>query len=404
MSIQSQLRAMSGLDLSRTQVDRAIAQRMATLGTRDRKAYVHAVTAAELEALLELVVVPESWLFRDPHAFVVATAFAHSRLAAGTRPVRILSVPCAGGEEPYSMAMALLDAGMAPGDFVLDAVDISAACVARAKQGRYGRNAFRSRELGFRERYFTALDADTYQVNEQVRQCVRFRRANLLQEPLAPAGHYHIIFCRNLLIYFDQATTTLAIERLATILADDGILLAGYAEVPTFSQHGFTSLPQRQAFGLRKRTAEAPPATPPKQAAPLPPRRSPPASPTPGKVRAAAPTARPVQPSDSAQLLAEARRLADLGQPAQAAAACHALLAQHPDSADAYFILGLLAETGHAGTEAEAQLKRCLYLQPDHYEALCHLALLHEQNGNRSAAATLKARAARVYQRQHVHG
>ena len=80
------------------------------------------------------------------------------------------------------------------------------------------------------------------------------------------------------------------------------------------------------------------------------------------------------------------------------------LLARAPENAEAYFILGLLAEAAGKADAAERQLKRCLYLQPDHYEALCHLALLTEQGGNRSAAATLKARAARVYQRQQVSG
>jgi chemotaxis protein methyltransferase WspC len=410
MNILAKLRALSGLNLSRTEVERAIAQRMASNDITDRKAYGQALTEVELEALLELVVVPESWLFRDAQAFVVATAFAQQRLAAGVHPVRILSVPCAGGEEPYSMAMALCDAGVAPSDFLIEAIDISAACVARAEQGIYGRNAFRSAELTFRDRYFTALDAHTYQVQEALRQCVQFRRANLLQEQLAPATPYDIIFCRNLLIYFDKPTTQLAIERLAAMLHDDGILLAGYAEVPSFTQQGFTPLPQRQSFGLRKKGPAPAPETPtgptaappsPKAAARRPPAAASP-PPAPIKTRSTPPPPAAAA-TDHADLLAQARRLADLGQQAEAAAACRALLAQRPDSADAYFILGLLAEIGRQGTEAEAQLKRCLYLQPDHYEALCHLALLHEQNGNRSAAATLKARAARVYQRQHAH-
>jgi len=99
-------------------------------------------------------------------------------------------------------------------------------------------------------------------------------------------------------------------------------------------------------------------------------------------------------------LLVHARKLADAGKLVEADSACREFLAQQPDSPEAYFILGLLAENAGKQAEAEAQLKRCLYLQPDHYEALCHLALLQEQGGNRSAAATLKARAARAFQRQ----
>jgi chemotaxis protein methyltransferase WspC len=99
-------------------------------------------------------------------------------------------------------------------------------------------------------------------------------------------------------------------------------------------------------------------------------------------------------------LLAHARKLADAGKLPEAASACHEFLAQQPESAEAYFILSLLAESAARPADAETHLKRCLYLQPDHYEALCHLALLQEQGGNSSAAATLKARAARAFQRQ----
>jgi chemotaxis protein methyltransferase WspC len=99
-------------------------------------------------------------------------------------------------------------------------------------------------------------------------------------------------------------------------------------------------------------------------------------------------------------LLAHARKLADAGKLLEAASACREFLAQQPESAEAYFILGLLAESAARRADAETHLKRCLYLQPDHYEALCHLALLQEQGGNSSAAATLKARAARAFQRQ----
>ena len=99
-------------------------------------------------------------------------------------------------------------------------------------------------------------------------------------------------------------------------------------------------------------------------------------------------------------LLAEARKLADLGQLKEAENKSRDHLAQTPDSAEAYFILGLVNELTDKRKLAEDYWKRCIYLQPDHYEALCHLALLAETNNDPGAAAALKARAARVYKRQ----
>ncbi|MTV55897.1 tetratricopeptide repeat protein, partial [Pseudoduganella buxea] len=99
--------------------------------------------------------------------------------------------------------------------------------------------------------------------------------------------------------------------------------------------------------------------------------------------------------------LAQARQLADQGHPVQAAAACRGVLAQQPDNAEAWFLLGLLSEATQP-EQAEEHLRRCIYLQPDHYDALCHLALLAGQRGDAGAAGTLKARAARVWRRQHT--
>jgi len=424
MNVLSTLRRLTGMNLARNTVELAVKRRMEATGATARKAYVDGLDEAELRELVELVVVPESWLFRDPQAFAAAVAFVRQRLAAGARVVRILSVPCAGGEEPYSMAMALFDAGVKPQSFLIDAVDISAACIVRAEAGVFGRNAFRGQELSFRDRYFAWSGEDElYRIDDALRARIRFGQGSILEGELGTARQYDVIFCRNLLIYFDEPTTAAAIERLSDHLANDGMVLAGYAEVPSFVRHGFSPLPHRQAFALRKdiKRPGAParaslPASAPAPSSASPAHRRPPApvravpptakaagSPRPhhGSSTGASATAAPtLAAAGDESLLAHARKLADAGKVLQADSACREFLAQQPESAEAYFILGLLAETSGKPADAEAHLKRCLYLQPDHYEALCHLALLQEQAGNSSAAATLKARAARAFQRQ----
>ncbi len=123
----------------------------------------------------------------------------------------------------------------------------------------------------------------------------------------------------------------------------------------------------------------------------------------PAPPRAAAPIshAAPVS-APAVDALAQARKLADQGRYAEADAICLAHLAQQPDAAEAYFILGLLNEQANKRNVAEDYWRRCIYLQPDHYEALCHLALLAEQNNDAAAATALKARAARIYSRQQA--
>ncbi|MBA5636149.1 tetratricopeptide repeat protein [Duganella sp. LX20W] len=441
MNVQTILRQATGLNLSKSVAERAMASRMERLGVAEREAYLAALSPDELTQLVELVVVPESWLFRDPVAFQAAVVHVKARLSdaqSGTI-ARILSVPCAGGEEPYSMAMALSDAGVDPERYTIDAWDISPVCVARAQAGVYGRNAFRSDDLRFRERHFTRTGDEEYTISDALRGKVRFRQGSLFALDAGRLPKYDVIFCRNLLIYFDKPTTRDAAVRLSALLADDGLLFAGYAEVPAFCQHGFAPLQFPRAFGLKKEGAAPPPSAPGKAPVPAPgmpsaamPRTQAPqahsaakasvpsATKQSGAARAtgAAPATKtattrayaqgapaaatpPTASTATATLLEQARKLADQGRFAEAENACQTCLAQTPDAADAYFILGLLNEQAGQLEKAEQHWRRCIYLRPDHYEALCHLALLAEHNRDPGAAA-LKARAARVYQRQQA--
>ena len=405
MTAQALLRRATGLSVSKSVAERAVGQRMEQTGYADSAAYLQAITPAEMTQLIELVVVPESWLFRDPQAFYATVELVQERWSRG-RATRILSIPCAGGEEPYSMAMALRDGGVPKQAFSIDAYDLSPGCIERAQAGVYGRNAFRAQDVAFRERYFTHVADDAYRIIDALREQVTFRQGNLLQfDTHTYSRHYDVIFCRNLLIYFDKPTTRAAIHNLSALLADDGMLLAGYAEVPSFCQNGFAPLQFRQAFALKKE------ATPPAaviQVAALPPPTRALRSVSPAPARAApAPAARPrpapVQaPQPQEDLLAEARRLADRGQLREAGEKCHAHLARAPEAAEAYFMLGIINELAGKMDLADDYWRRCIYLQPDHYEALCHLSLLAERNGNHTAAATLKARAARIYQRRQA--
>ena len=414
MTAQALLRRATGLSVSKAVAERAVGQRMEQTGFTDSAAYLQALTAAEMTQLIELVVVPESWLFRDPQAFYATVELVQERWARG-RATRILSIPCAGGEEPYSMAMALRDGGVPKQAFNIDAYDLSPGCIERAQAGIYGRNAFRAQDVAFRERYFTHVADDAYRIIDALREQVTFRQGNLLQFDTATfSRHYDVIFCRNLLIYFDKPTTRAAIDNLSALLADDGMLLAGYAEVPSFCQNGFATLQFRQAFALKKETA-APAST--VQVAPLPalrtlrsvppaPRRTAapatPIAPATLRTRPVSVPAPPPAPAAQADLLAEARLLADRGQLREAGEKCHAHLARVPEAAEAYFMLGIINELAGKMDLADDYWRRCIYLQPDHYEALCHLSLLAERNGNHTAAATLKARAARIYQRRQA--
>lgn len=409
------LRQATSLDLEEGTVDTAVRRRLKQLGRDDLAAYAADVQLEpqELAHLVDQVVVPESWFFRDTDAFAAACGFIAERIARSGRPARILSVPCAGGEEPYSMAMALLEAGVGPERFSIDAADVSPQAIARAQRGVYSRNAFRTADTSFRDRHFSA-HPQGFELGEHVRGLVRFQVASVMKLPPADEP-YDIVFCRNLLIYFDEAAQREAIRRLRALLRDDGLLFSGYAETASFCLHDFILAPFARAFALRKRT-EAPAATTEGRlkAGAVPARRPPKplpvavSTPAPGRPVSATAPAAPASVSPPAPapdpkpraLLEEAVRLADQGATEEALAAFHAVLERMPDSAQAHFMLGLLNEHSRHDDEAREFLRRAVYLDPHHYEALCHLALLAERHGDDAGARAYRRRAARVYERR----
>lgn len=404
------LRHATGLDLSEDAVERAIRMRMKQCQMTDRDQYaVRALNQGdELNALIDLTVVPETWFFRDSKAFAAAARFAIERLANGARLVRMLSIPCSTGEEPYSLAMALLDAQVDPSTISIDAVDISHGAIDRARQGVYFRNAFRSSDLGFRRRYFIE-EGDAYRLQRPVREMVNFQCGNLLTfGESASLSRYDIIFCRNLLIYFDEPTQQAAIRKLHALLAGHGVLFSGHAEISLYSKHEFVMANYAGAFVLRKNASPDAPVKP-RQSAPrrrnivkpvasaAPVRRQQPAA-----ASCSASDAGPGKPDRTAPdaLLLEAKQLADQGNLHAAVDKYRAYLGIVPDSADAYFMLGLISEHDRDIEQAEAALRRAVYLDPNHYDALCHLALLTEIHGNAADAIALRERAARVFRRR----
>jgi chemotaxis protein methyltransferase WspC len=398
------VRSRTGLAIADDMLGRAIRQRLRERQESDAEAYMARILDDEDEFadLLDLLVIPETWFFRDPQAIAHAARFAQERHARTGFPVRLLSLPCSTGEEPYTLAMALFDTGLPAQAFQVTAVDINPPSLERARRGLYGRNSFRARDLGFRERYFAA-DGDRHRLAESVRNQVRFRQGNILQlGSLRDGAPFDVVLCRNLLIYFDDQTQGRALSHLAALMHDDGLLCVGSSEMVSAMRHGFASLGIAQASALIKRQAgsadiartPAPPrrktaARPPATVTPLPTRLRARTPPTPAPVT----PARPDRPP-----LAEAQRLADAGRGAEAEALLRLLLEQDRSQAGAHFLLALILPDDRAA-EAERALRQALYLEPGHYPALCRLALICERAGRLDEAGRLRERASRIQTR-----
>lgn len=259
------LRETLGLDpasLGPGLVERGVRERMKRLGISTIDTYRRRLDSsrAEVAELAEQLVVAETWFFRDreAYAFLASLVASDWRPGRAERPVRLLSVPCASGEEPYSMAMALLDAGLKAGEFRIDAMDVSATTIARARRAVYGKRSFRGDDLSYRERYFFAVRRG-FALKKHVRDCVRFQAGNLLEAiPAAGSEAYDYIFFRNLMIYFHGRKRPQAAAIISQFLAPEGVLFVGSAELPLMIEQGFVSLEMPMAFACRKRPAARP--------------------------------------------------------------------------------------------------------------------------------------------------
>jgi chemotaxis protein methyltransferase WspC len=397
------LKQRIGLDansIGETTIRHALRRRSTALGLHTADEYWARLESSgqEQQALIEAVVVPETWFFRYPESFNAFTALALKAQATQPQPLRILSAPCSTGEEPYSIAMALLDAGFQPGQFSVDAIDISHVSIERARAGNYGKNSFRSNYHSFRERHFEARQQD-FHLSERVRNLVRFRSGNLL-EPAAFAGEapYDFVFCRNLLIYFDIPTQEAALKTLLRLARPGGYFFVGPAEASLFSRHGLAALSAAQSFAFRHEflktlvPAKAPrPVAAPSPAVLLP---------RPAAKPAAVSPARPAPPKPQADLT-EISHLADSGQLDEALRQCQDILSRQGPSAELHYWIGLLHDSAGRSQDALEQYRKALYLDPRHEAALVHMSTLLQTLGDVAGASRLRARAAR---RTHKHG
>jgi chemotaxis protein methyltransferase WspC len=281
-------------------------------------------------------------------------------------------------------------------------VDISKRSLAHARSAIYGKNAFRGSDMGFRDRHFENT-AHGYRLHDLVRESVRFRHDNIRSDVfLADVEPYDAIFCRNLLIYFDAQVQRRSIGVLQRLLSSTGVLFVGPAEANVVLRADFVSAKVPLAFAFRQ-AAEAPAVV---RAAPVPPPRKRVRPAVPSKKPAGIPdrapqrrNERPEKPAlatPSGSDLARAYALADEGRLTEAAAICESALREGGPSAPAYYLMGLICSADGFLPAADRYYRKALYLDKNHHDALVHLALLLEQQGDLREAMVLRRRAQRL--------
>jgi chemotaxis protein methyltransferase CheR len=189
---------------------------------------------AELKALVETLVVQETYFFRESEALsALVDVVLVERLAEAERSgrkVRIWSAACATGEEPLTLAMILDHRGLLDRVEIV-ASDISMRGIERAREGTFGGRALRALPIGMRAAYTSPLPGGRVLVNPELVQRIRWRHVNLIEpSAVAEIGSVDAIICRNVLIYFGDDSCRQVATSLGEALEPDGVLLVGASE------------------------------------------------------------------------------------------------------------------------------------------------------------------------------
>lgn len=417
--IENILKEKTGLStdcIGKKKIDADVAWRMHECNLTDISAYEALLdrSSDEMDRLIETVTVPETWFFRMKDSFEYLENFIKNEWMAKVRnrKIRILSIPCATGEEAYSIALTLLRCGLATGNFTIDAADINSVCVQRALKGVYTMNSFRGQHPDFIEKHFTGT-GNSFEIKKELKDTVNFFQKNIFDlQYQGPETKYDIIFCRNMLIYMDTETQRKAVDILSSFLISDGLLFIGHSEAGILFGTPFKAVKASGAFAFRRCDEKAvPPPILPEHQAKYP---APEKTLTEGTIIIQSP--KPVEPSyprsdvkaktlhteekeihsEQTDLLQKAEGFANAGELKKAEEICKEYISVNKLDAKAHFLMGMMLMSSKRYTGAEAFFHKALYIKPDYYEALMGLSAVKEHNGNLQDAKSFRERANRA--------
>ncbi len=357
-------------------------ERMQARGIANLDAYVddlERLGAQEWRALEDAITVGETYFFRYPDHFAALRNEVLPRLIEARRELRnlrIWSIGCSNGAEPYSIAIIvreLLGSELDNWRVSITGGDISEKALSAARAARYNAWALRTMGPEDRAKYFDR-DGSHWVLKREYRSMVRFERQNILSllsaTPPLEWTAFDLILCRNVLIYFSPQQAIETTRALARCLSPEGLLFLGHAEAtlaadPALWQSLPFSLPTEFVQALRPPTAPepwayTPPVLPP---LPLPFTRS---AEAPAEVKAAA----------TDDEIGAIQLLADAGEYEQAERLCASLIASNPTSARLHYYDAILRQVSDDTAGAEAALKRALYLDRNFIVAHHRLGML----------------------------
>lgn len=190
----------------------------------------------ELQQLVNLLTVNETYFFREDYQFSCLTEGMLPEIASRRKPgsrIRIWSVPCSTGEEPYSIAIHVLENWKQCDQYEIEIVgsDIDSRVLGRAREGIYDARSLQNVSMALRQKYFRKLDGGRYQIREEIRESVDFTSVNVVDRAqMSRFGAIDVLFCRNLLIYFDDLARRETVETFYENMSPGGFICLGHSE------------------------------------------------------------------------------------------------------------------------------------------------------------------------------
>jgi len=205
------------------------------------------------QKLIDLIMTSESYFMRYRNNMeMVANKIIPDLLKKGIKP-RILSIACARGEEPYSLSMLLIDAGINPKNVEIKAVDISKICIQLAQKGEFNYYSFRRLPKYYITKYFTKSNDKKYILNNDIRQSVKFYNMDILSESVKIESGFHIIFCNNLIIYLTKNSINSLLKKIDYLMDEKGWLFVDSAEGSHLDIVFKRTLYNKDIFAYRKK-------------------------------------------------------------------------------------------------------------------------------------------------------
>lgn len=219
-------------------IDRRVAERIDVTGCPSFASYFSVLVSdpAEAELLINSFTVNETYFYREEHQLQCLSRSLLPEIIRDKRPgdrIRIWSVPCSTGEEPYSIAIWLLENWHLVDAYNVEIVgsDIDTMVLRHAEYGEYGKRALSRLPESIRSAYFDRVHEDGWRIIKDLRESVSFRPVNIIDAgSVKQEGRFDIVFCRNVLIYFDDGARSRAVNHLYDAMLPGAYICLGHTE------------------------------------------------------------------------------------------------------------------------------------------------------------------------------